>query len=271
MIKPRNLLLALAGLLLSVVIACGGSSDKSADKKDSGAKSGGGSSNGQVLDLSKSSAKLLDLRSFRFDLVMKLDLGSQGLPTGSSSSGDRADALGSAFAAALLGVLGDIKADGSFIKPDQMDIKLKLGGQDINYIQIGQKAWVKFAGSWQTTSPDSSMGLGSSPTDLFGEFLPQEALKGAKTSKETVNGVSTTHYAFDKAALAKLSEFQDATNEFKDLTSANLDAWLSDEGLPVKLSMNLAGKDASGQKMGISLEMNVRDINSNSIQIKAPI
>jgi hypothetical protein len=286
MFRLRSLLLPAAGLLLALVVACGGGdkSNKSVRSDDnsgsgaygssqasgnSGSSQSGNSGGSQKdsLNLSASASKLMDLRSFRFDMNMKMDLGSAA----NGSSGSAGDALGDAFASVLLGALGDIKMEGSFVKPDQMDMRMKMSGQELGFVQIGKKAWVKFGGSWQETDADSNAFSFSDTSDLFSDFLPSEALKGAKVSQEKMNGVDATHYAFDKKALESMSKDLASSADLKELTQANLDVWMNSDNIPVKILMDFAGKDDKGQKMGMKLEMNIRDINSDSIKIKAPI
>ena len=273
MSKSRLLLAPLAALAVALLVACGGdkkddsasTSEPGASSSSSSSGSGGGSST--QLDLARSTAKIQDLRSFRFDVSLKMDLGSPASGPSSGSSSD--DALGDAFASILLGALGDIKATGAFVKPDQMEVTLKLGGQDISMVQIKDKAWVKFGGKWQVTDPDDDIGLGS-PSDLLGDLLPAEVLKGARTSSETVNGVKTTKYSFDKKALEALTKELGEGADFKDISTANLDVWLNGDSIPVKLVMNIGGKDEKGKNVSVKMEMNITDINSD-IKIKAPI
>jgi hypothetical protein len=75
----------------------------------------------------------------------------------------------------LLGALGDMKIEGAYVSPDQMDIKMRLSGQELGFVQIGKKAWVKFGGGWQATDAGDSFSFGQSPTEL----LP---VAGANTS-----------------------------------------------------------------------------------------
>ena len=257
------ILLAVAGLTMALAVACGGksSTDSKTNENGSPASSERAAVGAGGVDLSKAVSAVDDLQSFRFEIAMKLDI--------SATSGSGGDA----FAGALLGALGDIKIKGAYVRPDQTEVTMTMFGQEMGYVQIGTKAWEKTGGSWQaTTASDSGFDF-SSPTEMFSDLLPTEVLKGAKTSKEKVNGVNTTHYAFDKKAIEKLlAEVPDASGvEFKDISEANLDVWLTDEGIPVRLQMVLNGKDAQGQKMGIRLEMNITDINSSAIKIKPPI
>ena len=269
----RLFLVPVAGLSIALLVGCGGDKKDSSAASNSGGSSssssskassaGGGSS--QTLDLSKSGTKIAELKSFRFDLSLKLNMGSLG-SSSSSSNPSTEDAFGAALIGALLGGLGDIKAEGAFVSPDKSDIKLRLAGQEIGMVQLGDKAWVKFGNTWQPTEAgDSPLGSGS-PADMFKEFLPDESLKGAKTSKEKVNGVNTTRYSFDKKALEALGEEAD----LKEVSQADLDIWVNDDNVPVKVTMSMAGKDQSGQKVSMELQMNIKDINGN-ISIKAPI
>jgi hypothetical protein len=247
-----------------LALACGG---KDSNEAASNASSGDGSNSVALVNFSESAAKLMELKSFRFDFSMKLDLGSLGLSTGSGT----ADAMGEAFAAAMLGILGDIKAEGAYVSPDQMDVRLSMAGQQLGFVQTGDRAWVNEGSGWTATSPTAGFGIGESPADLFSDFLPQEILRGAKTSSETVNGVKATRYSFDKTALEQVAKDLGESADLEDVMEANLDVWLTDGNVPVKITMKMAGKDGSGQGMTMNLEVNVRDINSNSIQIKSPI
>ena len=260
---PRGLLIPFGATLLVFVAACGGG-DK--DKKSSAisappSASGGGAS--EVIDLSKSAKMLRELRSFRFDMSMKLDVGSGG------QGGANSD-LGSAFAAAFLGALGDMKVSGAVVAPDQAEMTMKIGGQEMGYVQIKDKAWIKFGSSWQATSADDDFGISAS--DFFEDFVPQQVFRGVKPTRERVNGVNADHYSLDKKGLQDLAKAMgEDIADFKDITDAKLDIWVTDENVPVRLVMAISGKDGSGQKMSMNLELNVRDINDASIKIKPPI
>jgi hypothetical protein len=133
---------------------------------------------------------------------------------------------------------------------------------------------VKFGDKWQASDSSSSGGFSfgnGSPADMFTDILPDEMLKGAKTSKETVNGVKTTRYSFDKKSLGDLAkELGEGSGGLKELNEANLDVWVNDDNVPVKFVMNMNGKDEQGKKVAVELQMNIKDINGN-FQIKAPI
>jgi hypothetical protein len=257
----RVLLGAISSALIALALACSGGNDSN----DSAASESAGS-NPALVNFSESTAKLAELKSFRFDLAMKLDLG--GFDAGALGAEDE---MGAAFASALMGLLGDIRAEGAFVAPDGMDVKLALGGQQMGYIQIGEQAWVNDGTGWEATTAPEGLGFGESPADLLSEFLPQDVLRAARTSSENVNGVEATRYSFDKQAIEQAATEMGETVDLDDVSEANLDVWLTEGNIPVKVLMSIAGKDETGQALSVQLEANVRDINSDSIQIKAPI
>ncbi len=206
------------------------------------------------------------MKSFRFDAAMKLNAGPPPTPSSSSSQDDL-------LSGAILGLLGDVKSEGAFVSPDKADITLKVAGQDVGFISIGDKSWFKFGSTWQATDPSDSLtgssGSSGSPTDLFKDALPSDVLTGAKTSQETVNGVKTTHYAFDKDALQKLTKDRAKTrSDFATVDKANMDVWMNSDDMPVKMAFSVNGKDDSGQKVSLDLQINIKNINDGNIQIK---
>jgi hypothetical protein len=259
---PRVLLPFLSGVAMIGLVACG--SHKSGV---SGSGASHASTPGAVLDridLAKSAASLETLKSFRFDVSMKIDF------AGGSSASSSQDALGAGLASALFGALGDIKASGAVVAPDQVDVRLSLFGQDFGYVQIGDKAWEKKGANWEPTDAADS-GFDFKPEDLFKDFLPDQVLKVAKTSSETVNGFKATRYSFDKKALEQLVGDLGQQADFTSVDSATLDIWLTADDIPAKVSMDVSGKADAGQKVSLKLEMNIYGINDPSIKIKPPV
>ena len=247
----RRILLPVCVLLAALSLAaCGGSN------KGSGAVSNPPAAVLDKVDLGQSVQALQTLTSYRFDLSMKIDV------SGASSK----DPL----ASALLGALGDIKASGAFVAPDQVEANLTAFGQQFSVIQIGDRAWMKTGGKWQEATADD-VGLGMSFEDLVGDVVPDEVLKVAKTSREKVNGVDTIHYAFDKKALEQLLTDFGETADLSEVDTANLDIWLSAENIPVKMTMVASGKGEDGQKASVKLEFNIKDLNDPSIRIRPPV
>jgi hypothetical protein len=256
----RHFLALFALLSVTLLSACGGKANGSSQTPGEGA--GSASPPGAVLDridLAQSAATLDKLKSFRFDMSMKIDVPSSGASTG--------DDLGAAVFG-LLGALGDIKASGALVTPDQAEVHMTLFGQEFGYVQIGDRAWEKTSGKWTATTPDGSFEM--KPGDLFDGFIPAEVLKGAKTSSERVNGVQTTHYSFDKKALESMLKDLGDQADFSQVDRAAFDIWLDVDNVPVKMTMDIAGV-SQGQAIGLKVEMNIRDINDPSIEIKPPV
>lgn len=212
------------------------------------------------IDLAKSAASLETLHSFRFDITMKVEASA---PSGASPE----DELGAAILG-LLGAFGDIKASGAVVAPDQAEIHMMLFGEEFGYVQIGDRAWEKTGGGWTPTTPDGSFEM--KPGDLFGDLIPAEVLKGAKTSTETVNGVQATRYSFDKKALESMLTDLGEQADFTSVDRASLDIWMNADNVPVKMTMDIAGV-SEGQSLGLKMEMNIKNINDPSITIKPPV
>ncbi len=247
MTTPRWLFLAAAAALLTLVVACGGGK--------SAAAGGSGSATSQSLDLAATAQKLLAVQSFRFGGDLKINLGSA-----SGSSGP---------VSPLLAMLGDINVQGAFVAPGDLEVTLKALDQQVQYVQIGSEAWLNDGQGWRSGQAIDISGIfnGTVP----GVTLPDVVLNGAKTKSETVNGVHTTHYAFDKASLTNIATSvagQSGAN-FDDISAANLDLWITSDGLPIKM----VSHTASDSKLGtttIDASFEVTDLNSK-VTIDRPV
>jgi hypothetical protein len=146
---------------------------------------------------------------------------------------------------------------------------MSVAGQSFGLVKIADKAWMQFGGVWTPVESDElafsfdDFDLG----ELSGGILPREFLQAANVTKEKLGGVDTTRYSFDKTALESLAE--DAAMG-EEIDSAQLDVWLTDDGIPVKVVADFSGHDAEGNKSAIKLDLQLKDINSD-IKIKAPM
>jgi hypothetical protein len=236
-------------LAAAVLVACGG------DKNANGSSSPPAAVLDEI-DLAGSVQSIQQLKSFRFDLTMKMD----------ASGGGAGDPL----AAAFLGALGNIKANGAVVAPDQTEMHMTIFGQQFSYIQIGNRAWEKTGSTWEpATAGDLTFDMDFE--DLITDFVPEQVLKTAKTSKEKVNGVDAIRYSFDKAALEQIARDLGEAADFTDVDSVGLDIWLNADNIPVKLVIAASGRGEGGQKFSLSMEMNITDINDPSVKIKPPV
>ena len=259
---PRWIIAPFAAALVLLAVACGG--DDRDNNTVNTSTGGGGRSTSRELNLANAAQALEDVKSFRFDLALKMDIDAP------STGNDDEDALGAAF----LALLGNINMTGSFVGPDSYEFKTKFFGQDLQMIQIGDQAWINEGSGWEVAnvaelslSDDLMVG---SPSDLF-DMLPDAVLKNATIKSEKVNGQDTTRYSFDKAALLSIAEeFGEDMVDIQEIESMNLDVWVTKDNLPVKLVMNMKG-EAEGAKMDIQVDFNIKDINDSSIKIQKPI
>jgi hypothetical protein len=262
--KPRWLLIPALAALAAVVVAGGGDDSGPGDSVPSG--SGGAST--RELNLPSAVLELEDLRSFRMDLSFKLDLGEI-----LSSLGVEA----SAFASMFLNKLSNVKVEAAYVAPDSFSAETNFSGEQVKYVQIGRRAWVNDGSGWKEAEAEDFLDrLGSSPTELLKGFLPQEVLKAAETKQETVNGVEATRYSFDRESLEELADdygedFGFDISTLADIEELSLDVWVSEGGIPVKASMVFEGQDPEGNDVSMELELNITDINSDSVKITKPV
>ena len=270
--RIKAILMGGAGLLAALAVACGGGdSDEAGSNGDTNGGNGGeavagndapaGGSAQQTVNLNESAARLSELTSFRFDMSMAFDFGE-------SADSEDPDA---ALAAAMMAAFGNISAEGAFVAPDSMAITASFIGQEFSFVQIGDEAWERVGDTWEPTTAEASLFSMEDPASMVTDFLPDEVLEVAETSRETINGVDAIRYSFDKETLeAAATELGEDTSDFAELTNANLDIWLTEDGIPVRILMDISGQDETGSAMSMNLEMNISDINSDSVTIERP-
>jgi hypothetical protein len=252
---PRWLIAPFAVALVLLAVACGGD-----DKNDNASTGGGGTSSSRELNLANAAQALEDLKSFRFDMSLKMDFDA---PSGGSDEDE--------FGAALLALFGNINAKGAYAGPDSFEVEAALFGQKMRMIQIGNQAWLNDGSGWEVTDADDfSMFSMTSPADLF-EMVPAEVLKNATIKSEKVNGQDTTRYSFNRDQLLQLArDMGEDIVEIDKVEKMNLDVWITKDNIPVKMIMDIKG-EAEGTKAEIKMEFNVTDLNDSSIKIQKPI
>ena len=257
--------------LLALVVACGGAkSNRDNSSSTNGSySSGSGSSVSQELNLADAATQLMELRSFRFNLKFSLDLGDM---SGLTDSTDPEDEFGAGLAQAFLALFSNVSVDGAYVAPDSYDVKMSLAGEDVHMIQIGDEAWVNDGSGWVATDPGTTeLTPFGNPSDLATDLIPNEVLQNAEISSEKVNGLDTTHYHFDKDSLqAVAQDLGQETSDFGDVDSMTLDVWLAEGNIPVKLAVDVSGKDTNGGKMALKASFDITDINGD-VTIDRPI
>jgi hypothetical protein len=272
--KRRVFALAAGVMLVTLLAACGG--DKKDDTSSSptpaatSAASGGGATSANTPVTSATStasgattAGFSDLNSYKYTLK----LSGNGGPVG-----DITDGLSS------LGVNDDnatLEVNGSFIKPDKAQTSIKVAGFETSTTVIGNQQWNTFAG--QTQGPLAATASDLADANFLLGFWEggdiSENVKDFKCGgKENVNGVSAQKCSADKATLDKVAQdspdFLSSINA-SSLSNAQIDIWLADAGYPVRMRMDVSGKDTANKDFNFKVEMDVTDINGN-FQISAP-
>jgi len=275
----RGLLLA-AGAIVVLAAACGGSDDKKSTDASNGNSSSPSSTSGSPSSGTPGSngsgsvktAALSSLDSYRYTLKM------EGTGTGGPLA-DLRDSMASIPGGSTpkANEAVSFNVDGAFVKPEKATWKIKLGSFEVAQTVIGKQEWVTFGGQTMGPQPASSL----DPTDLSlaaamwdQSNLPDDVTNkmNCATGKESVNGVSARKCDVDKAALSSMTKdlqgfFEDVS--LKDLSAFNMSLWLADQGYPVKLNVEMAGKDSSSRDYGLKMQMDLTDVNK-SIDIKEP-
>lgn len=270
----RSILGLAIGAIAALTLACGGGGG---DDPDPTATSGSGGSSGGTTGTATPSgsgsgsgsnaptrASISNLNSYKYTIKMTgtgsimADIAGGLEEIGGSSSGSVT-----------------FEVSGAYIKPDKAQTTIKLGSFETSTVIIGNQQWTSAFGQVIGPSPATTSDVTSA--NFLADFWTDDGLGSAIEDfkcggKENVNGVSATKCTLDKAAVERLSRedptFMDGINA-SSLTTANVDAWIADGGYPVRMRMQMAGKDDAGANFTMNVEMDVTDINGN-FQITAP-
>jgi len=152
-------------------------------------------------------------------------------------------------------------------------LTMTVFGMEIKTISIGEESWTDDGNGWEADSGGGTFSMPfdfSTPLDLAFDLLPVEELAGAKTSRETVNGFETTRYSFDRDSLEALTGETAGIGDLDELDTLTLDLWLTNEGLPVRMKIEVAG-ESEGSDIAFDFEFNITDFNDPGISIERPI
>ena len=252
--------LVLATLFASLLLAaCGGEEETKSTEED---RTDTPLATAEVTKEAKESAisiaSLEELKSFRYTITMHVEMPE----------------LEDELLEGLAALFSDIEISGAFVAPDKSQMQMSLGGngEEMGAIVIGDRTWSRFGDEW-TESPEGAMDVEFfSPEDLMGSIIDEEALVGAETGREKVNGVDTLHYAVTETNLGRLTELFGADLQGSELVEEiTIDLWLTEDGdYPTRIAAEMAGKDEEGRDMRVELEMNITDLNDPDIEIEPP-
>jgi hypothetical protein len=168
-----------------------------------------------------------------------------------------------------------LEVSGAFIKPDKAQTSIKVAGFSTSTVIIGNQQWTTFAGQTQGPLPATQSDVNDANflTGFWeGESLANNLKEFKCGGKENVNGVSAQKCTADKATLERIAkdqpDFLEGINA-SSLGNANIDIWLADAGYPVRMRMDVSGKDTSNKDFSFKVEMDVTEINGG-FKIEAP-
>jgi hypothetical protein len=256
---PFSLTLA-AGVLGWLVLACG-----SASATDNGCGAGKSAAPVTGSNPEPAAGKLVDLTSYCYTLKLK------------GSGGPLAD-LGGAVAPTNAAATISMAVEGAYVKPDKGEMKMKLGSLEVGQTTIGRQQWVSSGGL--TQGPTQISAPEAEDLSFAAQFwdeglLPSTGKLTCANNRETVNGAATRKCAIDQATFEQLRRtaggiFSAEESGIRDINRFAFETWLTDSGHPARLRIDMAGKDVNGKEFSIKVELDVRNMNSDRINIRPP-
>jgi predicted small lipoprotein YifL len=167
-----------------------------------------------------------------------------------------------------------MEISGAFVAPDKAESRISISGVDdeIALVVIGDQQWVEMGdmaiGPIQATGDVSELDFALMMWEGFSEGAG--GLTCTSEKKEKVNDVPTNYCGIDQATFEQLSSLFGGTEEMGDIEEMNLEMWLAEDGgWPVRLRVQVAGTDETGQEFDAKLEMDITDVNED-IEINPP-
>lgn len=125
---------------------------------------------------------------------------------------------------------------------------IRIGGD--SYARVEDNEWMSMQIPAEDLFPDSTMVY--QPENVF------EGARGRYVGTETVNGIKTKHYVYDKEALAK-------SGLFESLLTASGEVWVSvQDNVVVRAMAQLEGKDETTEEMvTVQIQSEIWDVNAD--------
>ena len=163
--------------------------------------------------------------------------------------------------------------DGAYQRPDAYMISIdtlsetgETSSAPIEEIFIGDQAWVNL-GQWT----ESEVPNVYRPTAVCETILSALDLTGISGNQETIDGESVTHFRLDTAELdAAATLFGPGSDQGRLVKTLAVDVWLAEEGWPVRIEARGEGSYPSGRVIRLELSQEIRDVDSDDIDIRPP-
>jgi hypothetical protein len=255
-------LLAIVGLLVALAAACGGGGEPQDEGSPTPPPTPG--------DAALAPCQALQaLKTYRYSVDLKLEspepaeAPAEPRPTPTVTLTRQFDGPFSS----------EYAAETSFVAPDRISTIVTVdSGTPLAEISIGGQGWVQLAGNW--IPAQNPVNTPYEPVVVCEAVLPDLDLSQAEPQEEEVNGVKSLHYTLPQVhseqAWAKIfGPESDLDILFKTL---DVDLWLAEKGgWPVRMEIRSSGFYADGRELRAHLLVDLRDANSDDIQVEPPL
>ncbi|HXH22464.1 MAG TPA: hypothetical protein VNN10_10565 [Dehalococcoidia bacterium] len=168
------------------------------------------------------------------------------------------------------------EVEGVYVKPERGQQTIKLGALTVVQTTIGRQQWTSFSGI--LSGPSGSSGsledyslVASLWDENFLDVAPPFTCVGGR---ENVNGVATRKCGIDAQTFNALSGFIGPfldSSEISRLDRFSFEIWVAEAGeYPVRIRLEMAGKDASNRDFSMRMDVDITDVNSSSNRVEQP-
>ena len=167
------------------------------------------------------------------------------------------------------------EVSGTYVKPDRGQQTFKIAGLTVTQTTIGRQQWTSVAGI--QSGPDSVLGSlddYSLAASLWEENFLDDPPDFNCTGRESVDGVPSRKCGIDAQTFDAIGGFIRPfldSSEVSSLSKFSFEIWLAETGnYPVRIRLEMTGKDASAKDFNVRLDMDVTNVNSSSNRVDQP-
>jgi hypothetical protein len=216
-----------------------------------------------------SCSDLSSIESYRYNLNLALDI--PGIGDDTEDPSPSVDPL-TAFSDALTALFSDMQLEGAYVAPDRTQVILTFEGEELEWRSIGDQSWIRFEDEWEeqdSSSDDDILTPQVVCEDIVNDL--STSLDDLTAAEETVNGVRTLHYSIGRDDISQLPDLLGGANTTDIPEDMQFDIWLAQDGLwLMKIDVKATDTSEDGQPVGLSLAMELRDVNDSDVAIEPP-
>ncbi len=188
-------------------------------------------------------------------------------PIDESAVGDPPFALDPAFADFEFA----LRHDGSFVRPDSLDIEISVPDQAaVRMIRIGDRQWFQLGGVWSEES--SPVPFAFAPVRMCDITLSAVDLAGMTGTVETLSDVEVRRFRVEGVAMETASDlFGAASDMARLLESYDVDVWVTEKGRLVKLESVSSAPYPSGRVLTMTIILEVGPDDEQGIEVEPPV